>query len=290
MRKLIYTIMGHTDFLWNEFIYGGHWLSIGAAAIVLSIMLFLDISIRWELLLLSYLLIQCIYNYNHFKELEIDLLSASPRVEHLLKYKGLIPYITATYGIFFLAFLLILGNINSFFVGFFLLFLGLLFTKGGKKLTGKVVGLKSIYVSLSWALLIPFVVIYSSSKINFAVFLVFVFIFLRAMLNTNFFDIKDVIADKKENINTFTLKFGKKGSLKILHFINLISFIPIITGVLSNTLPVYSLFIIIFVLYSSLYLFLAENAPDISNLTFIIVDGEYYFWPFLLLLGMITIN
>lgn len=282
--------MGNSDFIWNEFIYGGHWLSIGAGAIVLSVMLFLDISIRWELLLLCYSLIQCIYTYNHFKELDIDVSSNLPRVEHLMKYKRLIPYITVAYGIFFLFLLLIFGNFESIFIGSFLLFLGLFFTKYGKKIFGKIVGLKSIYVAFSWALLIPFVAIYSSLKIDLAVFLVFIFIFLRAMLNTNFFDIKDIIPDKQENITTFASKFGKSNSLKILHFINIISFIPMIIGVLLNILPFYSYFIVLFLVYSLWYLLNAKNTPDMSNLTFIVVDGEYYFWPLVLFLGMIIFS
>jgi hypothetical protein len=107
--------MKFSEFLWEEFIYGGHWLSIGASSIVLSIMIIYDMSIRWEFLFIVYLLLQCIYSYNHYKELEEDLHSNSPRVKHLTKYRHFIPYITSIYGVIFLGLLIYSGNKESIF-------------------------------------------------------------------------------------------------------------------------------------------------------------------------------
>ena len=156
-------------FLKNEFIYGGHWLSLNGFAIAFSMQLLLGISIRWEFLVMVYFLLQCVYNYNHYKEIEIDFSSNSDRVIHLKKYKELSPYIITGYGIGFVVPLILFGNFLSIFFGLFLLTLGLLYTSDSKKVSKKVVGFKSFYTAFAWALLIFFTAFYCSYPINFSV-------------------------------------------------------------------------------------------------------------------------
>lgn len=51
-------------FIWNEFIYGGHLPSLGAAAIVLFSGILLNIKITWDCLLITYFIFYLIYLYN----------------------------------------------------------------------------------------------------------------------------------------------------------------------------------------------------------------------------------
>jgi len=284
--------MKFSEFLWEEFIYGGHWLSIGASSIVLSIMIIYDMSVHWEFLFIVYLLLQCIYSYNHYKEFEEDLHSNSPRVKHLSKYRYRIPYIIGIYGVIFLGLLIYSGNKESIFFGGFLLLAGLFFTTDGKKITKKIIGFKTIYVAISWALLVPFTAIYCSYVLSMHLLLLFIFVFLRFIVSTTFFDIKDMKSDKKQGFLTLPLVIkNNKHWLFYLHMLNAISFLPIILGILLQIFPIYLIFLLVLFVYSLYYIQKAKKKDiDMLSLSYIIVDGEFYYWPFLLILGLIFIS
>ena len=143
--------MKHSDSIWNEFIYGGHWLSIGGSAIVLSVMFLLDMQIKLEFLLIAYLGTQCIYNYNHHGEIDIDSVNNSNRTNHLERYREHFSLMTVLYGVGYFSLLAYFGNKQSLFFGGFLLLIGLFFTYKGKNISKKIVGFKSVYTASSWA-------------------------------------------------------------------------------------------------------------------------------------------
>ncbi|MEM0467451.1 MAG: hypothetical protein QXX20_07685, partial [Candidatus Thermoplasmatota archaeon] len=163
--------MSKTDFLWNELIYGGHWGSISASAIVLTTMVVLQIAIRWDFLLLAYLVTQCTYNYNRIKEIDIDSKTNSARVNHLKKYKGFLCFIPGLYGCIFFLLLIIFGDKNSILFGGIILILGLLFTIKAKNLSRIIPGFKSVYTGFAWGLMVIFTSIYCSYNINISVIL-----------------------------------------------------------------------------------------------------------------------
>jgi len=278
-----------SKFSWNEFIYGGHWLSIGASAIALSTMILLGFTIRWEFLLIVYLGTQCIYNYNHYREIDKDSLNGSERVEHLKKYDSHIPTITAIYGVLYLSLLVYFGENQSIFFGGFLLILGLLFTYRGKNISKRIVGFKSVYTAFSWALLPIFTAIYVSYQINETLILFFLFVFLRWMVNTVTFDIKDTKNDKKEKLLTFPIVYKTKLPI-LLHMLNLLSFMPLMIGIYLDLIPSYVFVLLLLFFYSFYYIEKAKSENvDVQSIYYLIVDGEYYYWPILLLVGLIII-
>lgn len=281
--------MRYSDIIWNEFIYGSHWGSLNAIAISLSAILLLNASIKWEFLLISYLLTQCIYSYNHCKEIEIDSISNVPRVTHLKRYSNVLPLLTAFYGVLFFSLLIYFGNKESIFFGGFLLILGLLFTIIGKKISKRIIGFKSVYTASAWAFLIIFTVIYHSLSINSAVLIIWIFVFLRLMINTSFSDIKDIEGDKKEKLITLPMIFKNTSNwLNFLHLLNIISFAPLLLGILLNIIPMYGLFLLFTYFYTFYYLQKAKIKDiDKNSLYNVLVDGEYYYWPILLLVGLI---
>jgi 4-hydroxybenzoate polyprenyltransferase len=281
--------MRYSDFIWNEFIYGGHWFSISASSIAFSTMILLDINIKWEFLLIVYLLIQCIFNYNHYKEIEINTLSKAERTNHLKKYQKLLPLLIIVYGVGFFALLFYFGNFKSFIFGGLLLLLGLSFTTLFKKPTEKIIGFKTFYASFSLSLLIIFTAFYCSYSMNFLLFQLFVFLSLRFMVSSSFSDIKDMDVDKKRNLITLPVYFGKQKFLFFLHILNFMTFIPLLITVMEIT-PSFSSFVIFSYLYSFYYISKAKNTEiDIQSLTDVIVDGEFIFWPFFLFVGLLFI-
>jgi 4-hydroxybenzoate polyprenyltransferase len=284
--------MGRSDFFWNEFVYGGHLGSIGASAIVLTTMVLLKIPVRWEFVLLAYLITQCLYNYNHIKELNIDSLSNSPRVTHLKSYGGFLAFIPGLYGSMFFALLIYFGNKTSILFGGLILVLGLFFTIKGKKLSKLIPGFKSFYTALTWSLMVIFTAIYCSYPTDLSVLLFFIFVFLRILINVSFSDIKDLETDRKEGLITLVMIFkDKQQSLNFLHILNVLSFTPLLLGVFFGVLNTYVLFLLLSFIISFYYIQKAKSKDaDITSLTSILADGELYYWPFFIFIGLLLLG
>jgi len=281
--------MKNNDFLWSEFIYGGHWLGLGAVSIVLSSFLLMSSQIKWEFLLIAYFGTKCIYNYNHFKELDVDLLSNSKRPNHLNKYQNYGYFIVSIYAFFYFLFLLIFGNFQSIIFGSMLLIIGIFFSLGIKEFFKRIAGVKLIYTAFSWALIIPFTAFYTSNNFDLLLLTFSIFVFLRVIITTIFFDIKDIEIDSKRGLSTIPILLGKEKCLDVLQIINLISIIPIVLGALFGIIPTYA-FLLAFIFFYSFYYIQKTRSKniDISNISFILVDGEFYYWPFLLFVGFVV--
>ena len=121
--------------IWNEFVYGGHLISLGAASIVFTSAILLDIKITWDCLLVVYLGTQSVYLYNHFKEFEKDSLTNPQRSEHIEKYVKYIPLITLFFSLTAIVIVIYFNKILALLFGLLMLFGGLLYSKFLKKFT-----------------------------------------------------------------------------------------------------------------------------------------------------------
>jgi len=281
--KRLYTTK---KFLCDEFIYGGHWLSLGASALVLSTMLLLRIPIRWEFLIVAYLCGLIIYGYDRYKDVAIDSVNNAKRANHLKKYYRFIPFIFMGYGIAYFVLLLYFGTMESVLFGGVLVLIGILYTHRLKKLTTKIVGFKNYYTSFSVALSVVFTALYCSYQLNWLLLILFVFLFLRMMIDCSFCDIKDMDEDRKHKLLTFPVVCGKDRFLTILHIMNVVACFPIIIGVVLHVLPLFSLCILISSFYSFYFIQKARyEQTDIRSLISYVVDGEFTVWPLLLFFG-----
>lgn len=280
------------EFLCNEFIHGGHLLSFGAPAVALSIMLLLRLPIRPEFLLISYLLTICVYNFDHFKDIEIDSTNRSKRAVYLNSHKNILPLLIMGYGVGFFSLLICFGTPSSIVFGTAFLLIALLYTLKFKKLTTTITGFKNFYTSLSVALFIIFIALYYSYPITWLILIMFIFLFLQFIMNTSFCDIKDMESDTKQHLKTLPLYFGKQNFLLILHGINLSSFLLILTGTIIQILPTYVIMFSLFTfLYNFYYIQKAYNpTTNIEVLSSMVVDGQFAFWPLLLFVGLLIIH
>jgi len=276
-----------TNFIWEEFIYGGHWFSLSVSAFVLTVIVLLELNIRWELIAIVYLLLQTVYNYNHYKELDFDSLSKSDRTNHIKKYYSFLPILTILYGIGFVILTFYYGNIESLVMAGFLLLSGLLFTKVFKKLTEKIIGFKTFYASFTLSLLIIFIALFYKYPITFLILELVIFFFLRFMISSSFSDMKDMDVDKKYHLLSWPVCFGRKKFLTFLHILNFVTTIPLFI-IIFKIHPTFSFFVIFSFLYCFYYIKKAKKpGVDIHSLTNIIVDGEFLYWPFFLFIGLI---
>jgi len=114
------------------------------------------------------------------------------------------------------------------------------------------------------------------------------FIFLRLMLNTIFFDVRDLEGDKANGIRTLPVAFGRVRSFRAMAVLDLLSSLYLAGLVGLAFLPTYALILILLPVYSSLYRWLASSERAmIGFLCDVVADGEYVLWGPLIYLGKI---
>jgi len=272
--------------IWNEFVYGGHLLSFGAVSIVYTASILLDIRITWDFLLVVYLGTESVYLYNRFKEYKVDFLTNPERTEHIKKYVKYIPFIIFLMTFSAIVFVVYFNKISALTFGLLLLIIGLLYSLFFKKITEKIIAFKSFFISLMWSLLVLFLAIYYSAPINLALFLFSVFVFLRFFVSVSFFDIKDIKTDKQEGLKTLAVVLKQSTLWQFLSIIAILAVLPLIIGVYLRILPISSLMLFLTIPYTFFYFKQLEN-KNISPyfLYNVIVDGEFIFWLFFVLIG-----
>ncbi|MEF8880106.1 MAG: UbiA family prenyltransferase [Candidatus Thermoplasmatota archaeon] len=278
-------------FLKNEFIHGGHWLSLGGAAFAISIMLMLNTTFNYELILIIYLLCLFVYSFDHYISIEEDKEDNPERTEHLEKYKKLFPMIAAVYGSLLIGLLWYYGNVLSLLIGILILSIGILYSIGLKNLTKKIVGFKNIYTSFSVSLLVILISFHIGLNLNLASFVIAAFIFLRLFINSSFCDLKDIRSDKKKNLKTFPIYFGKKKFLLFLHVLHVASLLCIVMGIVLDILPFFTIFLLFSFPIVLFYLDKAKNTDvEIEHLSSKFVDGEFILWPLFLFCGKFIVT
>ncbi|RLF62794.1 MAG: hypothetical protein DRN16_00605 [Thermoplasmata archaeon] len=258
-------------------------------------MMLLDIEIHWEFISIIYFGTLCIYNYDYVRSLHIDYNDNTKRVKHIQKYLSFRLLVLIIYGSIFFSFLIYFSNFQSIIFGTVLLLIGLLYTDVFKRGTKKFVGFKNIYTSLCFSMLLLFVPVYYSYKINMLFLVFFVFILLQFIVDTSFCDLKDMYTDKKQDLKTLPLYFGKQKFLLFLHILNAVSFLMLSVAIATGVVPLFSLILLLFFLYRFYYINKAKESTgsdrNIQKL-YAFVDGEYFFWPLVLSIGkyfMITL-
>ncbi len=278
--------------IWNEFVYGGHLLSIGGSAIVLTVILIFDFSLEFgiNLIVATYLILQIIYGYNHYSEAAFDLLTNPERAKH---YSGSQKKFWIGFVIYSLALLAALWQfpLIATLLILFMLSGGILFTTFFKSLTQRIIGFKSFYTSFFWALLVPLTFVYYGKALNEGAIILSAFVFIRWLLNTIFFDIKDMVADRNMRLKTFPVMIGREQTISLLHVLNILSIVPLVFGLLWGDIAKDSgaLLVIIFLSLYYLWFSVKSSIRQLRVLSYIVVDGEYLLWPLLVLLMKVTL-
>ncbi len=276
--------------IWDEVIYGGHFVAISNAAVLLVAIILLNLNIdkSFILLVFSYLIVLTIYNANHLQELRSDIKSNPERTKHISKNKNAYMIKVAISGLLIL-FLLIYVNLQTAIFIIFLLIGGLLYPK---KVTKKILGFKDYYTALFWSLIVFLPIFYFNMSVGYGFILFFLFVLIRSVLNAIYFDLKDSKADKKEGLLTFPVYFGESKTINILKILNIVSFIPLVAAVFTASLPLFSISLLLVLPYCFFYLnkSLETKASSLRTISYILVDGEYICWLLILLIGKVMIG
>jgi 4-hydroxybenzoate polyprenyltransferase len=277
----------------KEIIHGGYLTALGAPALVLTTSIITKSDINLPLLVISYLIPLIIYSYDYMSDLDKDVETNSDRYEHLHKKKKYYPLIMIFYIILLIALLIIFSNYKLVLFIILITLGGFLYATVLKGLTKKIPIFKNIYTVLTWSLGgTLFVPLQFSLTLSLPFIIVFLFINMKGMINAIFFDLKDSLNDSKEGLKTLPVILGKKNAIKLLHFLNLVSFIPLIIAVILKIIPMITISLILFFFYSFYYLNKAEKYidEDIWVKLGSIADFEFIFWPVVLMISLQIFN
>ncbi|MEI7917830.1 MAG: UbiA family prenyltransferase [Candidatus Saccharibacteria bacterium] len=270
--------------IWNEFVYGGHFHSIGVACLVLSSSIVIGSPAPFSLFVIIYAGVQSGYLYNRYIEYEIDMETNPDRTKHIGRYLNNIPTIIVTLTALIIFLFIRYGNVLSLLYGLILFIVGLAYSLFIKKITQKIIGLKNYFVALSFSSLLLLYAIYTNHILSVSLWIMLIVILIRVFSNTIFFDLKDIKSDMKEGLKTIPVLLGKKKSYIMLYVLNVLSLLPIIIGIICNIIPIYSSSLLLLALYVVYYLNLARKSNNnIAEISYIYADGEYIVW--LLLVG-----
>jgi 4-hydroxybenzoate polyprenyltransferase len=276
------------NLIWGEFVYGGHLHSFGVASIVFVASSLTGVKVTWDLLAVAYLGMHSVYLYNRYKEFNIDFITNPARTGYIKKYVKQIPLIIFVFTLTIASILLYYKNFLILIFAFLLLLMGIFYSEFLKKITKKIVGFKNLFIGLFFSSLIVLLALYYSVPWSISLTMIFIFVFLRVFYNTVFFDIKDIESDKNENLLTLPIVLRGEKLIYFLDFINILSGILIIVGVYFGFFPKFSLALLLAIPYSWYYLKKSKKpGANIDFLSYVVADGEYTVWAFLILLGKI---
>ncbi|MDG7000743.1 MAG: UbiA family prenyltransferase, partial [Nitrososphaerota archaeon] len=220
------------------------------------------------------------------------MISNPERTKHLQSRKRVLPLITG--GAFAVGYVLAFFSNLTFLVALIIpLVMAVLYSGGSKRFT-RVLGarrlkdrllVKNIAISVGWSL-IPLLVALYFQIFSFLIVTFAVFIFLRLMSNTNFFDIRDVKADAQYGVRTIPSVYGIRTSYKLMTAMDILAAAYCVAAVAFGYLPQFALVALVFPLYSYAYRIAAKNSSSgYGFYSDVVADAEYLFWGPVILVG-----
>lgn len=277
--------------LYKEFVYGGHLLALGTSSMAATVAFVLGRTPTWELLLMAYLFSLGAYSINRLSDFKQDEVSHPDRTAFLRGRLGGLKFIAAT--CFVVGYVLALLRNLIFFAGLLVpLALALAYSVGSKKMKvtlgvsrlKELTLVKNVTISFGWSL-VPVLVGLYFLQLPLSILALTPFIFLRLMVNTIFFDQRDVEADAAFGVNTLPVRLGMSRSSRIMDVLDLVSGVYIAAVVAFGVIPLFAGALILFVPYSFAYRFYASTGRHRDSVRDLAADGEYLLWGVVTYIG-----
>jgi len=278
---------------YKELVYGGHLLALGTSSMAATAAWVMGSTPTWELLLMAYLFSFGGYTINRISDFGQDTVSHPDRTAYLKSRMGwLKAVVISCFGVGYV--LALLRNLVFFSALLIPLVLAFAYSVGSEKMRAKtgasrlkeVTLVKNVTVSFGWSL-VPFLVGLYYLQLPAVVLVLAPFIFLRLMVNTIFFDQRDMAADASFGVRTLPVRMGMAGSSKVMDVLDLASGVYIATVVVSGLLPVFAAGLVVFVPYSFVYRLYAKSGKHKDSIRDLVADGEYLLWGLVTALGRV---
>ncbi len=274
---------GWLNFIWKEFIYGGHLQSIGTSSIVMVSSMLLGIQITWDCLFISYLMFYPLYLYNRFKEIEIDYLTNPERTDHLKAYLNIMPTILLLAVLALALALVYFSNSLTSIFALFLVILGIMYTIIFKTITRRIALFKDFYVAAFFAPMVFFPIFYYNHEPTLSAFIFAGFTYLKALTMQILLDVKDIETDLKQGLLTFPIVLGKEKTLRILKIANVVIIFAIIA--ISYCFNIFPKAIMALLLVIPFNFYCIKQAQKNNYFGYILASGEFILWLLLIVIA-----
>ncbi len=266
------------DFL----VYSNIYISLGAASFTYVFFKVIGIPVN-NIIVIPFVIMFAIYTFNRKTDKKEDELSDEKKAAFNNKYNkyiltiAIVSYTIVTLVSFLKGVVYGIAILTPFIIG--ILYSGCCIPINSKKKRLKdIFFLKNFVVAITWAyttVILPsiFLNIALTQEIYFLSYIVF----LRILIGTIFFDIKDVKGDKSECIKTIPVVYGVNFTNKLILFLNATFTYTVISFYKFNLQAPLLLYVGLFTsLYGFFYIYLQRtNFIEINKLSNVIVDGEY---------------
>ena len=270
--------------VYNELVYGGHLLALGTSSMAATVAFVIGRSPSWDLLLMAYLFSFAAYTTNRLSDFDQDKVSHPTRTAYLEGRRRSLKWIAAS--CFFLGYFLAFFRNWVFFAGLlFPLVLAVAYSVSSRRME-RTLGIsrlkegalvKNVAISFGWSL-VPILVGLYYLNVSAGVLALAPFIFLRLMVNTIFFDQRDVEADASFGVKTIPVVMGMPASSKIMDLLDVASGVYLLGMVAAGIVPLFAATLIVFVPYSLAYRVYARSGKHRDSLRDFAADGEYLLW------------
>ncbi|HZW85374.1 MAG TPA: UbiA family prenyltransferase [Nitrososphaerales archaeon] len=277
--------------IYKELVYGGHLLALGTASMAATVAFVIGRTPSLDLLFMAYLFSFGAYSINRAADFDEDKVSHPDRTRYLEGRRSLLVAIAG--GAFLVGYAIAIFRNLVFFAGLLVpLLLALAYSVGSSRVKGSLgisrlkegLFVKNVAISFGWSL-IPILVGLYYLSLPVALLALAPFIFLRLMVNTIFFDQRDVEADRAAGVKTLPSELGISRSSRIIDTIDLLSGAYILLLVAGGVIPIFATFLAIFIPYSFAYRAYAGTGKHRDSLRDVAADGEYILWGFVTYLG-----
>jgi len=280
--------------VYREIVLGGHLLALGTVSIAYTSSILMGHFPTVDLLFMAYLFSYGAYTINRSVEIDQDALANPIRTEYLQRRKRYLPGLAVTcFGVGYA--LAALRNLTFFIALLMPLLLSLMYSVGSNRLE-PIIGVKklkerlfvkNLAISFGWSL-IPILVGLYYQEITSILILFSPYVFLRLMVNTIFFDVRDRDGDSKFGIRTLPTVYGIRASFAAMTAVDILSTTYTVALVALKMMPMYTAFALFLPAYSASYRWLARRPnANINMLCDTVADGEYAIWGPLMHLGRI---
>jgi len=276
---------------YKELVYGGHLLALGTSSMAATAAFVMGRTPSWDLLLMAYLFSLGAYTINRISDFDQDEVSHPDRTAYLRSRLGGLKVVSIV--CFALGYALALFRNFVFFGGLLVpLILAMAYSIGSKGMKGALgisrlkegTLVKNVTVSFGWSL-VPILVGLYYLQLPWTIFALVPFIFLRLMVNTIFFDQRDMEADASFGVKTLPVRIGLPGSTRIMNALDILSGAYIVGVVATGVLPLFAGGLLVFVPYSFAYRFYARSGRHRDALRDFAADGEYLLWGVVTYIG-----
>lgn len=261
------------------------YLAIGITLTAYASSLVMNLNPEFNMLLIVFLMTFSLYTLNRKTDIKEDEISHPVRIKFFKKYGKI--FFNSAFLSYIIAILISFSrNIYTVFGVLSILLLGIFYSvklipefiskKNKFRRLKDIPIVKNLIVSITWAIAATVVPLaYSYGSINLTFSIIFLFVFMRGMINTISFDMRDTYGDEKEGIITIPILLGIINTKILLYLLNMILFVILISSSFLNMIPALGYFLSLSCLWSVGYIYMFDKTGTNKDLLCdIIIDGE----------------